>query len=107
MGLKKFKPVTPGQRYKLLSNFEEITTRTPEKSLLLSKRRSGGRNNQGKMTMRYMGGGHKKQYRIVDFKREKEGDPGSKNFRIRSNRSRIALLFYKDGKKIYLTAPLD
>ena len=107
MGLKKFKPVTPGQRYKLLSNFEEITTRTPEKSLLLSKRRSGGRNNQGKMTMRYMGGGHKKQYRIVDFKREKEGIPATvKTLEYDPNRSaRIALLFYKDGEKRYIIAP--
>ncbi|MFA7401103.1 MAG: 50S ribosomal protein L2 [Bacteroidetes bacterium ADurb.Bin234] len=107
MGLKKYKPVTPGQRYKLVSNFEEITAKTPEKSLLLSKKRSGGRNNQGKMTMRYMGGGHKKQYRIVDFKREKEGIPAVvKSIEYDPNRSaRIALLFYKDGEKRYIIAP--
>ena len=77
MGLKKFKPVTPGQRFKLVSNFEELTASTPEKSLLLPKKRSGGRNNEGHMTMRYMGGGHKKMYRIVDFVREKDGVPAT------------------------------
>ena len=107
MGLKKFKPVTPGQRFKLISNFEEITSATPEKSLLLSKNRSGGRNNQGTMTMRYIGGGHKKQYRIVDFKRDKDGIPATvKTIEYDPNRSaRIALLFYADGKKRYIIAP--
>ncbi|MBP5413521.1 MAG: 50S ribosomal protein L2 [Bacteroidales bacterium] len=107
MGLKKFKPVTPGQRFKLVSNFEEITTSTPEKSLLLSKKRTGGRNNEGKMTMRYIGGGHKKQYRIIDFLREKEGIPATvKTIEYDPNRSaRIALLFYADGEKRYIIAP--
>ena len=101
MGLKKFKPVTPGQRFKLISNFDEITHSTPEKSLLLSKKKSGGRNNQCKMTMRYLGGGHKKQYRIIDFKRNKDGIPATvKTIEYDPNRSaRIALLFYADGEK--------
>ncbi|MGI6292251.1 MAG: 50S ribosomal protein L2 [Bacteroidales bacterium] len=107
MGLKKFKPVTPGQRFKLISNFDEITHSTPEKSLLLSKKKSGGRNNQGKMTMRYLGGGHKKQYRIIDFKRNKDGIPATvKTIEYDPNRSaRIALLFYADGEKRYIIAP--
>ncbi len=107
MGLKKFKPVTPGQRFKLVSNFTEITHTTPEKSLLLSKKRTGGRNNQGKMTMRYLGGGHKKQFRIIDFKRNKDGIPATvKTIEYDPNRSaRIALLFYADGEKRYIIAP--
>ena len=107
MGLKKFKPVTPGQRFKLISNFEEITAATPEKSLLLPKKRSGGRNNEGKMTMRYMGGGHKQKYRIVDFKREKDGIVATvKTIEYDPNRSaRIALVFYADGEKRYIVAP--
>lgn len=107
MGLKKFKPITPTQRFKVISNFEEITTKTPEKSLLLSKKRSGGRNNQGRMTMRYLGGGHKKQYRIIDFKRNKDGIPAIvKTIEYDPNRSaRIALLYYADGEKRYIIAP--
>lgn len=107
MGLRKFKPVTPGQRFKLISDFSEITTSTPEKSLLLSKKRSGGRNNKGRMTMRYIGGGHRKMIRIVDFKRDKEGVPAVvKTIEYDPNRSaRIALLFYADGEKRYIVAP--
>jgi large subunit ribosomal protein L2 len=107
MGLKKFKPVTPGQRFKLVSNFDELTASTPEKSLLLPKKRSGGRNNEGKMTMRYLGGGHKKKYRIVDFVREKDGIPATvKTIEYDPNRSaRIALVFYADGEKRYIIAP--
>ncbi|MDR1879004.1 MAG: 50S ribosomal protein L2 [Bacteroidales bacterium] len=107
MGLKKFKPVTPGQRFKLTSNFDELTASAPEKSLLLTKKRSGGRNNEGKMTMRYMGGGHKKMYRIVDFVREKDGIPATvKTIEYDPNRSaRIALVFYADGEKRYIVAP--
>jgi len=107
MGLKKFKPVTPGQRFKLVSDFKEITASTPEKSLLLPKKRSGGRNNEGKMTMRYMGGGHKQKYRIVDFRREKDGIPATvKTIEYDPNRSaRIALVFYADGEKRYIVAP--
>ena len=77
MGLKKFKPTTPGQRYKLGSSFEEITATAPEKSLVVPKKRTGGRNNSGKQTMRYIGGGHKQMYRLIDFKREKEGIPAT------------------------------
>ena len=107
MGLRKFKPVTPGQRFKLISDFTEITSTTPEKSLLLSKKRTGGRNNEGKMTMRYIGGGHRKIYRIVDFKRDKDGIPATvKTIEYDPNRSaRIALLFYADGEKRYIVAP--
>ena len=107
MGLKKFKPVTPGQRFKLTSNFDELTASTPEKSLLLPMKRSGGRNNEGKMTMRYMGGGHKKMYRIIDFVREKDGIPATvKTIEYDPNRSaRIALVFYADGEKRYIVAP--
>lgn len=107
MALKKYKPTTPGQRTKLISAFDDITTDRPEKSLLTKKNRSGGRNNKGKMTMRYMGGGHKKQYRIIDFKREKEGVPGKvKTIEYDPNRTaRIALIYYTDGEKKYIVAP--
>ncbi len=107
MGLKKFKPVTPGQRFKLISDFAEITSTTPEKSLLLSKKKSGGRNNQGRMTMRYIGGGHRKLIRIVDFKRDKDGIPATvKTIEYDPHRSaRIALLCYADGEKRYIVAP--
>ena len=75
MAVRKFKPVTPGQRHKVIGTFEEITASVPEKSLVFGKRSTGGRNNTGKMTVRYMGGGHKKKYRLIDFKREKDGVP--------------------------------
>jgi large subunit ribosomal protein L2 len=107
MALKKFKPTTPGQRFKVISAFDEITTDTPEKSLLETQTRSGGRNSEGKMTMRYMGGGHKHQYRVIDFKRDKEGIPAKVNtIEYDPNRTaRIALLFYADGEKRYIIAP--
>ncbi len=107
MALKKFKPTTPGQRFKVISSFDEITTKEPEKSLLVPSKKSGGRNNQGRMTMRYMGGGHKQQLRIVDFKRDKEGIPAVvKTIEYDPNRtSRIALLVYADGEKRYIVAP--
>ncbi len=107
MGLKKFKPTTPGQRFKLVSAFEEITATAPEKSLVVPNKKTGGRNNTGKMTMRYIGGGHKKMYRLIDFKREKEGIPATvKTIEYDPNRSaRIALLFYQDGEKRYIVAP--
>jgi len=107
MALKKYKPTTPGQRFKVISTFDEITSDTPEKSLLTSKRRTGGRNNQGKMTMRYMGGGHKQMFRIVDFKRDKEEIPAVvKTIEYDPNRTaRIALVCYKDGEKRYIIAP--
>ncbi|MDR4989041.1 MAG: 50S ribosomal protein L2 [Bacteroidales bacterium] len=107
MALKKFKPTTPGQRNKVISAFDDITTTKPEKSLLVGKHKSGGRNNKGRMTMRYIGGGHKRRYRIIDFKRDKDGIPAVVNtIEYDPNRSaRIALLFYKDGEKRYIVAP--
>lgn len=107
MGLKKLRPLTPGQRFKLVSDFSEITATRPEKSLTVPTKSSGGRNNTGKMTMRYLGGGHKKQYRIIDFKRDKTGIPAVvKSVEYDPNRSaRIALLYYKDGEKRYIIAP--
>jgi large subunit ribosomal protein L2 len=107
MALKKFRPLTPGQRFKLVSDNAEITHDIPEKSLLTSVKKSGGRDNTGKMTMRYIGGGHKKQYRIIDFKREKEGVPAIvKTIEYDPNRTaRIALLSYADGEKRYILAP--
>ncbi|MDR2085517.1 MAG: 50S ribosomal protein L2 [Bacteroidales bacterium] len=107
MALKKFKPTTAGQRFKVISAFDEITTNKPEKSLLQPKKKSGGRNNAGKMTMRYIGGGHKQQYRIIDFKRDKEGIPAVvKSIEYDPNRTaRIALLNYADGEKRYIIAP--
>lgn len=94
MALKKYKPVTPGQRNKVISTFDEITTSTPEKSLLCPKPRTGGRNYSGKMTMRYRGGGHKKMYRFIDFRRDKDNIPATvKTIEYDPNRSaRIALL---------------
>jgi len=107
MAVKKIKPVTPGQRTKLINAFEEITTSKPEKSLIKGKSKSGGRNNQGRMTMRYIGGGHKKSYRIIDFKRNKDGVPATvKTIEYDPNRSAfIALVFYADGEKRYIIAP--
>src|SRR5574344_2654434 len=107
MALKKLKPTTPGQRFKVVSSFEEITTNKPEKSLVYGVRKSGGRNNQGKMTMRYIGGGHKKLYRFIDFRREKDGIPAVvKTIEYDPNRTaRIALVFYADGEKRYILAP--
>jgi large subunit ribosomal protein L2 len=107
MALKKFKPTTPGQRFKIISAFDEITSSTPEKSLLSPNRRSGGRNNEGKMTMRYMGGGHKQMYRLIDFKRDKDEIPAVvKTIEYDPNRTaRIALVIYNDGEKRYIIAP--
>ncbi len=107
MAVKKFKPVTPGQRKKVISTFEEITTTTPEKSLLKPVRNSGGRNNSGRMTMRYIGGGHKKKMRVIDFLRDKDGIPATvQSIEYDPNRTaRIALLFYADGEKRYIVAP--
>jgi large subunit ribosomal protein L2 len=107
MAVRKFKPITPGQRRKLVSTFEEITKSQPEKSLTTPNRRSGGRNNSGKMTMRYIGGGHKKKYRIIDFLRDKDGVPGTvKAIEYDPNRTaRIALVHYTDGEKRYIIAP--
>ena len=107
MSVRKLKPITPGQRFRVVNEFDTITTDKPEKSLLIPLKKTGGRNNQGKMTMRYIGGGHKKKYRIVDFKRNKFGveakvvsieyDPHRTAF--------IALVQYTDGEKRYIIAP--
>ncbi len=107
MAVRKFKPVTPGQRHKVIGTFEEITAKVPEKSLVKGKRSTGGRNNTGRMTIRYRGGGHKKKYRFIDFKRDKDGVPAIvKTIEYDPNRSaRIALLFYADGEKRYIIAP--
>lgn len=107
MALKKYKPTTPGQRFKLISAFDDITTSTPEKTLLAPFKSKGGRNNQGKMTVRNVGGGHKQRYRIIDFKRDKDGIPGIvKTIEYDPNRTaRIALVNYKDGEKRYIVAP--
>ncbi|MEA3443947.1 MAG: 50S ribosomal protein L2 [Bacteroidota bacterium] len=107
MGLRKLKPTTPGQRHKIVSTFDTITSSKPEKSLLAPIKKSGGRNNTGKMTMRYIGGGHKRRYRIIDFKREKDGIPAIvKSIEYDPNRtSHIALLEYEDGEKRYIIAP--
>ena len=107
MAVRKFKPVTPGQRRKVISTFGEITRNTPEKSLVKPVKRTGGRNNSGKMTVRYMGGGHKRQYRVIDFHRDKDGMSALvKSIEYDPNRSgRIALVVYKDGEKRYIVAP--
>ncbi len=107
MAVRKLKPVTPGQRHKIIGAFDTITASTPEKSLLKPISKSGGRNNQGRMTMRYIGGGHKKRYRAIDFKREKDGIPARvDSIQYDPNRTaRIALLVYADGEKRYMLAP--
>lgn len=107
MAIKKINPLTPGQRFKVVTTFDDVTVTKPEKSLTRVKTRSGGRNNDGRMTMRYLGGGHKKKYRIIDFKREKFGIPAMvKTIEYDPNRTaRIALLFYSDGEKRYIIAP--
>ena len=107
MALKKYKPTTPSQRFKIISAFDDITAKAPEKSLLAPQKHSGGRNSEGKMTVRYRGGGHKQRYRMIDFKREKENIPATvKSIEYDPNRTaRIALLYYKDGEKRYIIAP--
>ena len=107
MALRKFKPTTPGQRHKVAITFDDITTSKPEKSLLLKKKRSGGRNDTGKMTIENIGGGHKKRYRIIDFKRNKFGIPAKvASIEYDPNRTaNIALLHYADGEKRYMIAP--
>lgn len=106
MGLRKLKPITPGQRFKVVTDFDVVTTDKPEKSLLAPIKKSGGRNNDGKMTMKYLGGGHKRRYRIIDFKRNKDGIPATvKTIEYDPNRSAyIALVTYADGEKRYVIA---
>ncbi|HEX2967804.1 MAG TPA: 50S ribosomal protein L2 [Bacteroidales bacterium] len=107
MAVRKIKPVTPGQRHKIASTFDDITSATPEKSLLQPLRKSGGRNVNGHRTMRYIGGGHKKMYRVIDFLRNKDGMTATvKTIEYDPNRSsRIALVIYQDGEKRYIVAP--
>ena len=107
MAVRKFKPTTPGQRHKIIGTFEEITARVPEKTLVFGVKKSGGRNNTGKMTMHYIGGGHTKMIRNIDFTRNKDRIPAVvKTIEYDPNRSaRIALLFYADGEKRYIIAP--
>ena len=107
MAVRKLKPTTPGQRHKIIGTFDTITATAPEKSLVVGFAKSGGRNADGKMTMRYIGGGHKRKFRVIDFKRNKDGIPATvKTIEYDPNRSaRIALLFYADGEKRYILAP--
>ena len=106
MSVRKLKPITPGQRFRVVNGFDTITTDKPEKSLLAPKKRSGGRNNQGRMTTRNIGGGHKQRYRIIDFKRDKNDIPATvKTIEYDPNRTAfIALLSYADGEKRYVIA---
>jgi large subunit ribosomal protein L2 len=107
MGIKTFKPTTPGQRFKMVDTFEDITSTIPEKSLVTGKRRSGGRNNLGRVTSWHRGGGHKRKYRLIDFKRNKREIPAKvASIEYDPNRTaRIALLHYPDGEKCYILAP--
>ncbi len=107
MAVRKLKPSTPGQRHKIIGAFDTITASAPEKSLVRGIRKTGGRNHVGKETMRYIGGGHKRKYRVIDFKRNKDGVPAVvKSIEYDPNRSaRIALLYYADGEKSYILAP--
>jgi len=106
MSVRKLKPVTPGQRFRVVNGYDAITTDKPEKSLLAPKKRSGGRNASGRMTMRYKGGGHKRRYRIIDFKRDKKGVPATiSSIEYDPNRTAfIALVNYQDGEKRYVIA---
>ncbi|HET6498948.1 MAG TPA: 50S ribosomal protein L2 [Coriobacteriia bacterium] len=107
MGLKRYRPTSPGRRFQTVSDFADITTSTPEKSLLEPVHRKGGRNNNGRITTRHQGGGHKRRYRRIDFKRKKDGVPAKvATIEYDPNRSaRIALLHYADGEKRYILAP--
>jgi len=106
MSVRKLKPITPAQRFTVVNGFDALTTDKPEKSLLAPKKRTGGRNNKGKMTARHIGGGHKKRYRIIDFKRNKFGvEAEVKSIEYDPNRSAfIALVEYTDGEKRYVIA---
>ena len=109
MAIKTMKPTTPARRYQTCSTFEEITASEPEKSLTRPVRKTGGRNNAGRMTSRHRGGGHKRKYRVVDFRRDKTDIPATvKTIEYDPNRSaRIALVSYADGEKRYIVAPVD
>ena len=107
MAVRKLKPNTPGQRHKVARSFDEVTTSSPEKTLLVKQKRTGGRNDRGKMTIRHVGGGHKQRYRIIDFKRNKFGIPAKvATIEYDPNRTAyIALLHYTDGEKKYIVSP--
>jgi len=107
VGIRKFKPTSPGRRFMTTETFDDITRTTPEKSLLAPVKKTGGRNNNGRITTRHHGGGHKRRYRIIDFKRDKDGVPARvAHIEYDPNRSaRIALLHYLDGEKRYIIAP--
>src|SRR6186713_1572045 len=107
MGIRQFRPMTPATRFRSISDFSEVTKSEPEKSLLEPLKRTGGRNNKGHITSRYMSGGHKRQYRRIDFKRNKFGIPARvAGIEYDPNRTaRIALLQYADGEKRYILAP--
>ena len=107
MGVRKLNPVTPGTRHRVITDFEGITTRVPEKSLTSGSNKSGGRNHHGRITTRHIGGGHKQHYRIIDFKRDKEGIPARvERIEYDPNRTaHIALLCYADGERRYIIAP--
>jgi large subunit ribosomal protein L2 len=109
MGIKSYNPTSAGRRHQTCSAFDEITTSTPEKSLLVALKKSGGRNSYGRITARHQGGGHKQKYRIIDFRRDKRSIPATvATIEYDPNRSaRIALLNYVDGEKRYILAPLD
>ncbi|MFH0812367.1 MAG: 50S ribosomal protein L2 [Pseudomonadota bacterium] len=109
MGIRVFKPTSPGIRFKTVSAFDDITRLTPEKQLVRGKIKTGGRNNYGRITSRHIGGGHKQKYRIIDFKRDKHDVPAKvDSIEYDPNRSsRIALLHYADGEKRYILAPLE
>lgn len=109
MGIRRVKPTSSGRRFQTFSDFEEISKTTPEKSLIRILKASGGRNNNGRVTSRWRGGGHKRYYRIIDFKRDKDGIPAKvASIEYDPNRSaRIALLHYADGEKRYILAPLN
>ena len=108
MAIKRYKPTSSARRFMTVSAYDEITKKTPEKSLLEDQRKSGGRNSQGKITVRHIGGGNRRKYRIIDFKRAKDGVPATvKAIEYDPNRSaNIALLYYADGAKTYILAPV-
>ena len=107
MGIKKFKPTSEGRRFMTVSDFAEITTNEPEKSLVVALSKKGGRNNRGRITVRHRGGGHKRRYRLIDFKRDKAEVPGTvATIEYDPNRSaNIALIHYADGEKRYILHP--
>ncbi len=108
MAIRSYKPTSPGRRFQTVSTFEEITSTTPERSLLRPLKKTGGRNSYGRITSRHRGGGHKRRYRVIDFKRKKDGMPAKvASIEYDPNRSaRLALLHYVDGEKRYILAPV-